>query len=111
MDKYTIYCTEEQTKKAFELGAPIEVLPNYMEFENFPFVNCKDGNQRPCMIPTAEQMICWLEEQELNFEGSSYYMSVEIKNGDNIGIYSGTRKEATLAAIDVALEYLSENKQ
>lgn len=26
MNRYTIYCTPEQTKKALELGAPIEVF-------------------------------------------------------------------------------------
>ncbi|MBQ0088528.1 MAG: hypothetical protein KBT27_04255 [Prevotellaceae bacterium] len=34
MDEFTIYCTEEQTKKALELGAPIETLDTEVEIEN-----------------------------------------------------------------------------
>lgn len=116
IDEYTIRCTAEQAKKALELGASIE-------FEQTFCYNWKDGKREPypdietdkdgepiLIKPTSEQMIGWLEDQGLNFEGSSYYMSVEIKNGERIGIYSGTRKSSTLAAIDAALEYLSNNK-
>lgn len=118
MNKYTLNCTEEQTKKALGLGAPIELLPNYTEFQNFPYVKCNDGNERPCIIPTAEQMIGWLEEQgilididtEWNKSVLVYVWDCENKSLIN-NVLHGSRKEATLAAIDIALDYLIKNKK
>lgn len=116
MNRYNLYCTEEQTKKAYELGAPIEILPNYTEYSGFPLVKCKDGNERPCIIPTAEQMIGWLEEQKnirviciKTYGDWGYQIDIDSfvfleKNG------FACRKEATLAAIDAALEYLMKEK-
>lgn len=127
MNTYTIYCTIEQTKKSFELGAPIELLPNYTEYRVFPLLKCKDGNDRPCIIPTAEQMIGWLEEQGIyiivpiplikdfnknDFSKADAFEYRIVINGNEP--YSGeylTSKEATLAAIDLALEYLINNKK
>lgn len=101
MNSYTICCTSEQAKKALELGAPIITCEN------------KRKNTLDIVIPTAEQMIGWLEEQD-------GIISVEIRKYSKwcyqIAIYDAsydisrmfkTRKEATLAAIDVALEYLN----
>lgn len=117
ISEYTIYCTQEQTKKARELGAPIEILPNYTEYRVFPLVKCKDGNERPCIIPTTEQMIGWLETQGL-------FISIDKSDGGHIfyKIRKGnkyicewnsfsSRKEATLAAIGAALEYLKEQNK
>lgn len=100
---YTIYCTSEQTKKALELGAPLKsyTANGYVESD------CAE-------CPTAEQMIGFLEEQDIIycidilFEGKDdYSMCV---SGDSFDVVEGgysSRKEATLAAIDAALEYLS----
>lgn len=61
---YKILCTPEQTKKLLELGAPIEYedntyptywRPNICRFAEMP--------ERTYHIPTAEQVIGWLEEQ------------------------------------------------
>lgn len=107
MKRYNIYCTFEQTKKALELGAPIKYV--------------SIGNIKKYHEPTAEQMIGWLEDQKLKiniahvdmvedclsfhiYEGKDRDLAV--KKGYN---YS-SRKEATLAAIDAALEYLSAHK-
>lgn len=119
MNRYTIYCTEEQTRKALELGAPIEILPNYTEYRVFPFIKCKDGNDRPCIIPTAEQMIGWLEEQGvfisvsrlLSCEEYSVYIYTKKGRYYERDKRSLTRGEATLSAIDAALEYLENLKQ
>lgn len=119
MNRYEIKCTEEQTKKALELGAPIEMLPNYNEYRMFPFVKCTDGNERPCILPTSEQMINWLEEQDnivsieiFEFEGYWSFYVITVKPNDSIyGKDYETRKEATIAAIDAALDYLSNNKK
>ena len=112
MNEYTIYCNPIQTRKALELGAPIEKdwIPECL-FNNGYF---------SLRNPTAEQMISWLEEQECISEihivrGISYanwcfdgydkhYTSAFSSN-----MFYETRKEATLAAIDAALKYLCEN--
>lgn len=102
---YTIYCTTEQTKKALELGAPIE------EFNVSSIKGQKSYN-----YPTAEQMIGWLEEQEdidlisickSSFGDWDYFIfSKTAEIAVHARVYD-SRKEATLAAIDAALEYLS----
>lgn len=110
MEQYTIFCTPEQTRKALELGAPIEELE----------YNCQQGWIYEKV--TAEQMIGWLEEQGIAIILES------IMDGDGIGYcwiahtfnYNEdmcmkddkmlSRKEATLAAIDAALEYLIKLK-
>lgn len=120
MNQYTIHCTEEQTKKAFELGAPIVTLPNYEEFKGFPFVRCKNGNEYPCQIPTAEQMIGWLEKQNIlieytRFMGKYACRLLELHdNGErnlHIQTIGSSRQEATLNAIDAALDYLIKMKE
>ena len=101
MDKYTIYCTEEQIKKALDLGAPID--NRWIE---------KGLN------PTAEQMTGWLDEQGLLIvidKNDNYYTWEVYRNIYLIDMSKTksivSRKEAILSAIDVALEYLSNNKK
>lgn len=119
MSDYTCYCTPEQTKKALELGAPIQFasindirLGRYIEVE---------GNNEAYEIPTAEQMIGWLEEREIKitFILTSAYGPNGLTNGYtpvvnfkwNCETCYTSRKEATLVAIDAALEYLTNNKK
>lgn len=125
MDRYTIYCTKEQTKKAFELGAPIVTLPNYEELNGFPFVRCKNGNGYPCQIPTAEQMIGWLEDMGISVKAVCFSWCNENKPTWQVHAYqkstnfwdeiafghSRSYREATLAAIDAALDYLANRKE
>lgn len=59
MNKYTIRCTSEQTKKALELGASIKHSNLYFEGSNL----LEPGRILYAVIPTSEQMIGWLEEQ------------------------------------------------
>lgn len=112
MADYTIYCTEEQTNKAFELGAPIEEDYRYKEdilFEE-ECLTC----ERQLVLPTAEQMIGWLEEQGFRFMINDLeeptYWNVTIDGLFAVGELS-TPKEATLAAIDAALDYLIKNRK
>ena len=114
---YTIYCTEEQTKKALELGVPLFRLYG---------TGCSDyidmiiiSETEAYTIPTAEQLIGWLEEQDIfinvNHISAGYgsWLKTISKNeyiSENLG-YTKSRKEATLAAIDAALDYLSKNKK
>lgn len=100
MDDYTIFCTEEQAKKALVLGAPI------IKEERFSPVNWNSG----LINPTAEQMIGWLQGQKIGIsikEGldSWFYLITENKK-DIVQWEKPTRREATLAAIDAALDYL-----
>lgn len=122
INQYTIHCTEEQTEKALKLGAPIEFsdpFNDYLPHEMIDYVS-ERGNVvcADFVLPTAEQMIGWLEEQGV------VVILVSILDGDTLSyrwvIHSCqydddfndrsdmtySRKEATLAAIDAALDYL-----
>lgn len=105
MKHYTIYCTPEQTKKALELGAPIE----RDGYEDRPYVYI-DGAY---LIPTTEQMIGWLEGQGIHvdicYESDNRFYYV-FDFDDFVSDFYPTRKEATLAAIDAALGYLINKK-
>ena len=120
MEKYTIYCTEEQTKKALELGAPIISYHNAFTTNDIPHYTIEEGNGN-CMlyiIPTAEQMIGWLEEHIDEIDACKkndgtwfyiFYPNNTIVNHIKEGFSS--RKEATLAAIDAALDYLKKKTE
>lgn len=115
MNKYSILCTNEQTKKALELGAPIETYKPII-------INSKNGGSftTPTIeTVTAEQMLGWLEEQEsiisievTIYDGywQGYVETTNYKDAIGKNGYS-SRKEATLAAIDAALNYLLTNKK
>lgn len=116
MNRFTIYCTEEQTKRALELGAPIFTAPYFSqvlyEIHNF-FVK----DETAYYFPTAEQMICWLEKKGIlisitacNTPDNPIY-NYSINRGEESWSTFSTRKEATLAAIDAALDYLIQLKE
>lgn len=118
MNEFSIYCTREQTKKALELGAPIYTSPYFeqLKYEMRIFF-VKDGL---CYwYPTAEQMISWLEENNIETiivckkDGGDYGYTVYHTSHRSPLQHFGfsSRKEATLAAIDAALEYLTQNKK
>lgn len=113
MDKYKIPCTEEQTKKALELGAPINIFIHTSSESK--------GNYKPigefidAVIPTAEQMIGWLEEQDGIDEITVCKTGMWIW-GKNRTLIKGSpnyssRQESSLAAIDAALEYLTNKEE
>lgn len=119
MDEFTIYCTEEQTKKARELGAPIEIKTIEEAQKDWQGKAFFTGMATCAKLPTAEQMIGWIEsfltiqlliEKQMGESGTRYRIWVrdECKPfSDIIEMHNyPTRKEATLAAIDAALEYL-----
>lgn len=118
MDRYKMYCTEEQTRKAFELGAPIK----YEHYKSNGY-DCKFS-----ATPTAEQMRGWLMEKlnATTFANKHYSCGVkegygyliigsecvlELDASDDGKYLLNTDKEATLAAIDAALEYLENLKR
>lgn len=119
--EYTIYCSEEQKKKALKLGAPIET------YEPIVIQSRAGGSFTTPTIEhvTAEQMIGWLEDHDEIFEIQVDRASYESRtNNWSFVIYVKQdcdvinapkvyfdRKEATLAAIDAALDYLKEHKK
>ena len=119
IDQYTIYCTEEHTKKALELGAPIEIEVRCCPRTHSIILSDARMGYKIALLPTAEQMIGWLESQksirevciDLGVRDKWYY---SLYNPDNIDVGGDeifdTRKSATLAAIDAALGYLIKNK-
>lgn len=118
MKQYTTYCTEEQTCKAFEIGAPIDMVGN----------DGASGNERTVVIgedvyivPTAEQMQNWIIEKmgitTWHIDFFKYYETYGYwLIGNGVSISSGafdsckTREEAMMMAIDAALECLKERK-
>lgn len=112
MEKYTIYCTLEQMKNALELNAPI--LRRYIDNGQKCFYIDLESEFPPYIIPTAEQMIGWLEEKGINVVVEREYEHYIWKLWDgrcNILdmselVWYDTRDEATLTAIDAALKYL-----
>lgn len=114
---YSIYCTPEQTGKALELGAPLYLQSVDDDEDSIEVVENSVYNYYE--IPTAEEMIGWLEDQKYisSIEVSYQYMLNKYCYYifDNYGndiesldskIRFNSRKEATLAAINAALEYL-----
>lgn len=116
MNEFTIYCTSEQTKKAFELGAHIEKDCSNLRHDTSRTTYINDIYY---CLPTAEQIIGWLEGQcEFkviaihNSKNLDWSFHITTKDKDvftSIGYTS--RKEATLAAIDAALEYLTNKNK
>ena len=111
MNRYTIYCTTAQVKKAIELGAPIITGEN-------PNVPIMLYNRKAYIIPTAEQMIGWLGTQGLSIDvewswngQSTMWVWDNTKKEHVYTSYDNSHKETTFAAIDVALEYLIKIKE
>lgn len=64
---YTIYCTPEQTRKALELGAPLYKLSMSVEDSHLRDKSIRINTDEELIdyaIPTAEEMIGWLEVQK-----------------------------------------------
>lgn len=112
MNRYQIYCTEEQTKKALELGAPLIYIEEGRDkYSNlhYLYVPQKWGYY---IIPTAEQMIGWLRTKGFRFafDDDTNYWNVCVGNKP-ITVGYGQTENKELAAIDAVLEYLSQNKK
>ena len=133
IEKYTIYCTPEQTKKALGLGAPLKVVTCHSRLKidsatkgkNRDEYTLVDNFQQPgeywCKVitnPTAEQMIGWIEsicssEIRVFYIISSWEYNIFDNYSSCVDVCCGylSRKEATLAAIDAALDHLAKNKK
>lgn len=124
MDKYIILCTEEQTRKAYELGAPLNFDYHIDDFQNA----IKISNKLYAEVPTVEEMIGWLEDMGIiiifmptvkydepdyrwvahvwRFQDDNFQDEIVWIDSENLSNLS--RKKVTLAAIDAALEYLEK---
>lgn len=111
MDNYTIYCTEEQTRKALGLGAPISKGPMIDIIRNEIGKHCFLQGSDAYWFPTAEQMLGWLEKQGLDFYITTRGCSVVsyLDYGSIFEEHDVDRKTSTLKAIDAALDYLADN--
>lgn len=113
---YTIYCTESQIKRAIELGAQMEYA-KVIDTINGNSIRIPEETGEFYQIPTAEQMLGWLETQGLFIpidKSDGGHIFYKIRKGNTYicewNSFS-SRPEATLAAIDAALDYLTNNKK
>lgn len=118
MQDCTIYCTPEQTKKALELGAPIDYVDRFNENLPCELIEFTDSNGKKMsaefVIPTAEQMLNWLRSERFYFRFDDYikhYLVIAKRSSFEL-ITKGNldNEEAVLAAIDAALDYLEKEK-
>lgn len=118
---YTIYCTESQVRKALELNVPIEnVYYNVVTKEALKRYNLVMIGGREYKIPTVEQMIGWLRYKNIHIVVHKDVVDKWSAYGHNIEpieftvfdrlIGFNSYEEATLAAIDAALNHLVDNK-
>lgn len=124
MDNYTTYCTEEQVRHAIGLGAPIKLFCKDYIHGHINYIGSPISIGHVLIhndlyyAPTTEQMIGWLEQQidilsiEITFESQiKWKWELFTENTYDMAYPFYSRKEATLAAIDAALEYLENLKQ
>ena len=108
MNRYTIYCTPEQTRKALEIGAKIITEPNCIHTLS-QFRGVYNDGETFFHLPTAEQMIGWLRTKGFRFKIIEYDKETywQIHYDDTNWLNHGETikyEEATLAAIDAALK-------
>lgn len=113
MKKYECYCSEEQTRKSFELGATIEFEMEYPvnldTFERSPYPDIKMGKDgEPILItPTVAQMSGWLNDNgifiHINFWFDNKSYTSEFITHDKIvhriGLFNSYKDAALLLAI------------
>lgn len=114
---YSVYCTPEQTNRALKLGAPLETCDWRITNTN-KYIELDNEKGWHIQIPTAEQIAGWLLEYVNDIIvcrglASTWFYSVYLKNTTDCRSRFNypTRKAATLAAIDTALDYLEQQKE
>lgn len=111
MEQYTVYCTEEQTERAFELGAPINYYGIFVDDDNVMKLN-----GAVYRIPTVDQMRKWLLKEkglliEVRSDGSKFVWCLREFPSDKSfiqALVTNSDDEAFAAAIDAALDYLEK---
>lgn len=116
---YTIYCTESQIKRAIELGAKMEYA-KVIDTIYGNSIRIPEETGEFYQNPTAEQMIGFLldngiTDMVISRKKNPHTFGFNIWYGMNgliqEEIQYPSRPEATLAAIDAALDYLTNNKK
>lgn len=115
MQDYSIYCTKEQTERAYKLGALISKV-----VENFNAIpTCYiDKSNTLYEIPTAEQMCGWLRAKGFRFYIAEYEDHIFWRASNNQDkrwyVFGDNKpkdyKESIIAAIDAALDFLEKQK-
>jgi len=104
MEQYAIYCSEEQTKRAYELGAPIEEVctcesPHEYYVREGLFI----------VAPTAEQMCRWSREKGIFILESQPNIYDIVVEENEIYVFTKIDEAQDIpAAIDTALDYLEK---
>lgn len=112
MNRFTTSCTEEQTRKALELGAPIIADTQEIKFAS---LNGLPFDVDRVVIPTTEQMLGWLRSQGFRFKIEELSDTIVAYRATFSNWYkcgqSNTPNGATHAVIDIALGFLSKIKK
>lgn len=113
MEIYTIRCTPEQTKRAYNLGAPIQKGQGIYHGVKTISITPQHEGSFYVIVPTIQQMIGWLrKEKYFSFNViDGCYSNIKIKVTFGIElIYEdwGDTEKNTLKAIDAALSYLEK---
>lgn len=109
MNQYTIYCTQEQAERAYNLGAPIDTHEDVSNTDGKLFI-----------LPTAEQMVGWMRKSGISVYIAPYYCygmrlwtaKIQHYAGETTNIsgpYADDR-DAILKAIDYILDGLEKAK-
>lgn len=122
MNRFTIFCTPKQAKKALELGAPIKTVKTVRTKNTVlseDIIEYDEDTFTYAIPPTAEEMEGWLLENGITLcitvltKNIIDYALRKVNERGTIDVtcrssrdYS-TLKEATLAAISTALDYLT----
>jgi len=114
MNQFAKYCTSEQTKKAFELGAPLNNTAKCGVPSNAPTIEI---NGIDYYKPSMQEMITWLFEKFSIFvsiapheSGKWFSLVYNVTHVDEAHVcaehyYYDDPYEALDSAIDSALEY------
>lgn len=113
MNRFTRYCSEEQTKKAFTLGVPLIKCDSRDKHMIYWGHMCYPRlTDYPYAIPTVEQMIGFLRGKgiKFHFDDETDYWRIDCSMLPLSDAY-GVSEQKELAAIDAALDYLIKNKK
>lgn len=118
MQDYTVYCTEEHTRRAYALGAPLETSDRLCGWTQHSIIIMEHNDPVFVRIPTTQQMIGWLREKSIIIlpfwkTGIQYAIFVICNMGNDIDYIDETEmpykeQQAELAAIDVAMNYIEK---
>lgn len=107
MKEFEIRCTPQQTQKALQLGASIEMDSHT---HGIPYIQ---NGTNFYLCPTAEEMIGFLRSKgiKFHFDDETNYWNIGVDSGTLPLRWYGQSEDKELAAIDAALDYLSKKEE